>query len=110
MRFTATPTKPSRRRVLIRRTPMADRHARRFVDETTDTIKESVREVAKLLGGRAAIISIRTKYNATIVIDVPIDGDHQAFLMCVVETHASLERLLKIMAARIDAAKAPTNV
>ena len=89
---------------------MADRHARRFVDETTATIKESVRELATLLGGKAAIISIRTKYDVTIVLDVPIDGDHQAFLMCVVETHASLERLLKIMAARIDAEKAATNV
>jgi hypothetical protein len=89
---------------------MADRHARRFADATTATIKDSVRELAQLLGGRAAIISIRTKYNATIVIDVPIDGDAQAFLMCAIETHASLERLLKIMAARIDAAKAATNV
>ena len=89
---------------------MADRHARRFADETTATIKESVRELAKLFGGKAAIISIRTKYDVTIVLDVPIDGDHQAFLMCAIETHASLERLLKIMAARIDAAKAATNV
>ena len=79
--------------------------SRRFVDETTATIRESVTELAKLLGGKAAIISIRTKYNATIVIDVPINGDAQAFLMCAIETHASLESLLKIMAARIDAAK-----
>jgi hypothetical protein len=86
------------------------RHARRFADETTATIKESVRELATLLGGRAAIISIRTKYDVTIVIDVPINGDHQAFLLCAIETHASLERLLEIMTARIEAAKAATNV
>jgi len=86
------------------------RSAAAYVEETTATIKESVRELAKLFGGKAAIISIRTKYDVTIVLDVPINGDHQAFLMCAIETHASLERLLKIMAARIDAAKAPTDV
>ena len=84
--------------------------SRRFADETTATIKESVRELAKLFGGKAAIISIRTKYDVTIVLDVQINGDAQAFLMCAIETHASLERLLKITAARIDAAKAATNV
>lgn len=88
---------------------MADSHARRFADETTATIKESVRELAKLFGGKAAIISIRTKYDVTIVLDVPIDGDIQAFLMCAIETHASLERLLQTMAEKIDAAKVPTD-
>lgn len=89
---------------------MANSHARRFSDETTATIRESVRELAKLLGGKAAIISIRTKYDETIVIDVPINGDARAFLLCAIETHASLESLLKLMAERIDAAKAPTDV
>lgn len=65
----------------------------RFAHATTNTVKDSARELAKLFDGNAAIVAIRTKYGDTIVFDVVIDGDMPSFLHCLIDTLASLQSL-----------------